>query len=153
MNCKIKDRQGHHCSTECAKLKAYQQGRADAQKELPTQLYYDGWNDGYKQGKADYEAECEKLFEDNPPMHFNREQIFWIKEYIKQARASERADAERDFQNSDYWNDYLAKIIADAKADAIEECIKTLTDYCGGMPNNNLISALEQLKEQKNNRK
>lgn len=32
---------------------AYKQGRADATKELPTQLYYDGWNDGYKQGRAD----------------------------------------------------------------------------------------------------
>lgn len=41
-----------------------------------------------------------------------------LKEHDKQIRA----DAERDFQNSDYWNDYLAKVIADAKADAIEEC-------------------------------
>lgn len=38
-----------------------------------------------------------------------------------QAYQQGRADAERDFQNSDEWNDYLAKVIADAKADAIEE--------------------------------
>lgn len=35
-----------------------------------------------------------------------------------------RADAERDFQNSDYWNDYLAKIIADTRADALDHCEK-----------------------------
>ena len=37
-----------------------------------------------------------------------------------------RADAERDFQNSDYWNDYLQKIISEAKADAIEEFVKSI---------------------------
>lgn len=35
------------------------------------------------------------------------------------------------------------------RADAIDECIKTVTDYCGGLPNNNLINELEKLKEQK----
>lgn len=34
-----------------------------------------------------------------------------------------RRDAERDFQNSDYWNNYLAKVIKDARADAIDEFI------------------------------
>ena len=34
-----------------------------------------------------------------------------------------REDAERDFQNSDYWNDYLAQVIKDTKADAIEEFV------------------------------
>lgn len=34
------------------------------------------------------------------------------------------------------------------REDAIDKCIKTITDYCGGLPNNNLINALEQLKEQ-----
>lgn len=37
-----------------------------------------------------------------------------------------RADAERDFQNSDYWNDYLAEVIADAKNDAIEDFVELL---------------------------
>lgn len=37
-----------------------------------------------------------------------------------------KADAERDFQNSDYWNDYLAKVISDAKADAIDEMVNAL---------------------------
>lgn len=31
----------------------YQQGRADATKELPTSLYCDGFNDGYPKGRAD----------------------------------------------------------------------------------------------------
>lgn len=31
----------------------YQQGRADATKELPTSLYCDGFNDGYAKGKSD----------------------------------------------------------------------------------------------------
>lgn len=55
----------------------------------------------YEKGRADYEAECMQIFEDNPPMHFNREQIFWIKEYVKQARAEAyeqgRADAINNF--------------------------------------------------------
>ena len=37
--------------------------------------------------------------------------------------------------------------VEEIRADAIDECIKTLTDYCCGMPNSNLIGALEQLKE------
>lgn len=36
------------------------------------------------------------------------------------------------------------------RQDTIDECIKAITDYCGGLPNINLISALEQLKENKN---
>lgn len=39
-----------------------------------------------------------------------------------------KADAERDFQNSDYWNDYLAKVIKDAKADAIDEFANWLVE-------------------------
>lgn len=37
---------------------------------------------------------------------------------------------------------------AKVRADAIDECTKAITNFCGGLPNNNLISALEQLKEQ-----
>lgn len=37
-----------------------------------------------------------------------------------------RADAERDFQNSDYWNDYLEKVINDAKADVIDKVVEYL---------------------------
>jgi len=33
--------------------KAYEQGKADAIKELPTMLYCDGFNDGYAKGRAD----------------------------------------------------------------------------------------------------
>jgi len=33
--------------------KRYQQGKADATKELPTSLYCDGFNDGYEKGRAD----------------------------------------------------------------------------------------------------
>ena len=64
-----------------------------------------------------------------------------------------KADAEREFQNSDYWNDYLAKVIADAKAEAIEEFVRAInsrllrfvpTDY------DDILFIAEQLKEQKN---
>lgn len=48
----------------------------------------------------------------------------YIGDDIQKAYEQGRADAERDFQNSDYWNDYLAKVIADAKADAIDEWLK-----------------------------
>lgn len=40
-----------------------------------------------------------------------------------------RQDAERDFQNSDYWNDYLQKIISDAKAEWIEEFREKINKY------------------------
>ena len=39
-----------------------------------------------------------------------------------------RADAERDFQNSDYWNDYLAKVIADAKAEEREKVLNEIKE-------------------------
>ena len=73
----------------------------------------------------------------------------WIEEFEKQIRA----EAERDFQNSDYWNDYLAKVIADAKAEAIEEFVRAInsrllrfvpTDY------DDILFIAEQVKEQKN---
>lgn len=32
-------------------------------------------------------------------------------------RADERKKAERDFQNSDYWNEYLEQLIANVRAD------------------------------------
>lgn len=39
------------------------------------------------------------------------------------------------------------------RADAIDECIKTITNLCGGLPNINIIGALEKLKEQKNDKR
>lgn len=57
----------------------------------------------------------------------------WFETWEKEIRADERAKAERDFQNSDYWNDYLAKVIADARADEREEAavdfVKVLEDF------------------------
>lgn len=52
-----------------------------------------------------------------------------------------------NFLKASGWLDNHDKQI---RADAIEECIKTIIEYCGGLPNNNLIDALERLKEQKN---
>lgn len=74
----------------------------------------------YEQGRA------EALDIDmDKPMHFTDEQKAWIKNYII-------INAKRQ------------------RVDAIDECINTLTDFCGGLPNNNLINALEQLKERNN---
>lgn len=67
-----------------------------------------------------------------------------------------RADAERDFQNSDYWNDYLAKVIADTKADVIDECIEKLYEVTPQTSDQKLdmifVNALRGLKEQKNDK-
>lgn len=52
---------------------------------------------GYEQGRTDYEAECQKIFEDNPPMHFNHEQIMWLKEFVKIRCNQARADAIDEF--------------------------------------------------------
>lgn len=41
---------------------AYQQGRADATKELPTSLYCDGFNDGYPKGRTDMIDEIKQNF-------------------------------------------------------------------------------------------
>lgn len=43
-----------------------------------------------------------------------------------EVRADERKNAERDFQNSDYWNDYLTKVINDAKKDERSKIIEIL---------------------------
>lgn len=40
-----------------------------------------------------------------------------------------KAAAEREFQDSDAWNDYLAKVIADARTDAIEECKEVVRQH------------------------
>lgn len=77
----------------------------------------------YNQGRADYEAECQKIFEDNPPMHFNHEQIMWLKEFVN-VRCKQ------------------------ARNDTIDECIKALKGY-GECDLADKITLLEQLKEQK----
>ncbi len=61
-----------------------------------------------------------------------------------------KAEAEREFQNSDYWNDYLAKVIADAKADgynqALEDCCNVLRQcWLNGTVANRIIE--EQIAE------
>ena len=65
-----------------------------------------------------------------------------------------RADAERDFQNSDYWNDYLAKVIADARADerekVINEFLKELFVSDNYKDWHSICVIAERLKEQNN---
>ena len=61
-------------------------------------------------------------------------------EFVKQIRT----DDERDFQNSEYWNDFLAKVIADAKADVIDKCIEIVENEKW---NYSIIAKMEQLKE------
>ena len=39
-------------------------------------------------------------------------------------------DAEIDFQNSEYWNDYLAKVISDANAEAVAEYKDNIKKWC-----------------------
>ena len=57
-------------------LEHYQQGRADATKELPTSLYCDGFNDGYSKGRADAidevikSLEAQFLMQNNPNSKF-----------------------------------------------------------------------------------
>ena len=62
-------------------------------------------------------------------------------------RADERKKAEQEFQNSDYWNDYLAKVIADARVDERAKVIDEVVEILG----NDFwqIAKVEQLKEQK----
>lgn len=43
-------------------LDAYNKGRADATKELPTSLYYDGFNAGYKKGRSDKQREITSAY-------------------------------------------------------------------------------------------
>ncbi len=50
-------------------------------------------------------------------------------EWLKEHDAKIKAEAEREFQNSDYWNDYLAKVIADAKAEVIDEFVEYVKQY------------------------
>lgn len=39
------------------------------------------------------------------------------------------------------------KVRKDERAKSIDECIKAINDFCGRLPNINLIDALEHLKE------
>lgn len=53
-----------------------------------------------------------------------------IAEYDAQIRVDERTKAEIDFQNSDYWNDYLAKVLADERAKAFKEFVDLYREFC-----------------------
>lgn len=52
-----------------------------------------------------------------------------IAEHDAKIRADERAKAERDFQNSDYWNEYLEKVLADERNKAIEDCKEVVRQH------------------------
>lgn len=69
-----------------------------------------------------------------------------IKKAYEQGRADTEADAENRMQS--ILDDEKRLSYQQGRADAIDECINTLKDFCGGLPNNNLINALEQLKSQ-----
>lgn len=103
---------------------------------------------------------------DEPTTEFTDSEL---EEHDAEVRAEERKKAEQDFQNGEYWNDYLANVIADARADekakVIEEMALTIrkieadTTHClFDCPRaDELITcticvlerALEQLKEKK----
>lgn len=102
-------------------------------------IYDAYYNKGYNKGRADYEAECERIFEDNPPMHFNREQIMWIKEHAKSRYEQGRADAIEEYNKK---IDYLKNCYVDA----CNMCTRMECDVCAI---SNFIEDLEQLKEQK----
>ena len=88
-----------------------------------------------------WDEKRKKSFDDNLRMMLET-QCEDLAEHDKQIRA----DAERDFQNSDEWNDYLAKIIKDARVDAIEECIEDIrNEFCEC---DYVADWLEKLKEQ-----
>lgn len=73
--------------------------------------------------------------------------ITTLEKHDEEIRADERKKAEQDFQNSDYWNDYLAKVIADARAEEREKVLDEVIEILG----NDFwqIAKVEQLKEQK----
>lgn len=62
---------------------------------------------------------------DEPTTEFTDSEL---EEHDAEVRSDERKKAELDFQNGEYWNDYLEKVIADAKADAINEYKNKIID-------------------------
>lgn len=75
-------------------------------------------------------------------------------EQTKEVYQQARADAERDFQNSDYWNDYLAKVIVDERAKINDELsevqqILILYDVDTAEKRREIIDLLEQIKTSK----
>lgn len=100
----------------------------------------------YQQGRADKYKEITSEY-----MLLTEQQV-----------ADIRADAERDFQNSDYWNDYLEDIKRQIRADAIDELKKKIEfeekwlfdckifDTNVTIAFETLKSFAEQLKEQAN---
>lgn len=76
-----------------------------------------------------------------------------IEACINIIRADERKKAEQDFQNSDYWNEYLAKVIADARAKVLDKIIDIVAIACKFDEDNKTEMKqyiLEQLKKQNN---
>ena len=53
--------------------------------------------------------------------NYNGETYIIPKKFEEEVRKDERKKAEQDFQNSDYWNDYLAKVIADERTNILKE--------------------------------
>lgn len=45
---------------------------------------------------------------------------------------------------------YMSNREKQIRTDAIDDCIKTIIDYCGGLPNGMYVNALEHLKEHSN---
>lgn len=70
----------------------------------------------YECGRGDCESNCQ-----NCGVLLNA----LLDEYDKHIRA----DAEREFQNSDYWNDYIAKVIADTRTDERVRVIDELQSF------------------------
>lgn len=74
-----------------------------------------------------------------------------IAEHDAIIRENERKKAEKDFQNSNYWNDYLAKILADERKKCIREFVYRLcSEICFGYKIDEEISKIADifLKEQ-----
>lgn len=51
-----------------------------------------------------------------------------MEEHDAEVRAEERKKAEIDFQNGEYWNDYLSKVLADERAKTIDEFANWLVE-------------------------
>lgn len=99
--------------------------------------YGDGCNGDY---------DCEECLEATRRAFTNFENL---------VRADERRRVEEDFQNSDYWNDYLAKVLADERAKVLDKIIDIVAIACKFDEDNKTEMKqyiLEQLKEQKNER-
>ena len=77
--------------------------------EAKEQGIKEGIKIGIKKGIKRYKKKCKEIFKNNPPMHFSKKQIMWVKEFAKSRYKQGMIDKEQETKDvlSKLFNDNL----------------------------------------------